>query len=67
MVRQRLPSENTLGPVTLMGDKGWTRFISPISGAGAELCRRLSVKSNAVHTVRVWDDRKLWTLSALAS
>jgi hypothetical protein len=31
VVRQRLPSENTLGPVTLMGDKACVMFVSPIS------------------------------------
>jgi hypothetical protein len=30
VVRQRLPS-NTLGPVTLMGDKACVMFVSPIS------------------------------------
>jgi hypothetical protein len=61
VVRQRLPSENTLGPVTLMGDKAWTMFVSPISALAQKLCRRLSLKSNAVHTARVRADRKLWT------
>ena len=28
MVRQRLPSENTLGPVTLIGDKACVMFVS---------------------------------------
>ena len=30
MIKQRLPSENTLGPVTLMGDKAWMMFVSPV-------------------------------------
>jgi hypothetical protein len=29
VIRQRLPSENTLGPVTLMGDRAWMIFVSP--------------------------------------
>jgi hypothetical protein len=28
VIKQRLPSENTLGPVTLMGDKAWMMFVS---------------------------------------
>jgi hypothetical protein len=28
VIRQRPPSENTLGPVTLMGDEAWMMFVS---------------------------------------
>jgi hypothetical protein len=31
VIRQRLPSENMLGPVMLTGDKAWMMFVSPIS------------------------------------
>jgi hypothetical protein len=31
VLRQRLPSENTLGPVTLTGEKDWMTFVSPVS------------------------------------
>jgi len=31
VIRQRLLSENTLGPVTLMRDKAWMIFVFPIA------------------------------------
>ena len=39
MIRQRLPSENPLGPVTLIGDKAWMIFVSPISALAQRLAQ----------------------------
>jgi hypothetical protein len=39
VIRRRLPSENRLGLVTLMGNKVWMMFISPVSAPVQNVAR----------------------------
>jgi hypothetical protein len=66
VIRRRLPSENTFGPVTLIGESlDDFRFLS--AQLAQKTCPRLGLKSNAIHTVRVWTTESCGLASALAS